>query len=152
MNPLMMSNPYLMIAGVGLSMLGSFSAGKAEKNRQNAIAAQREQDAKLMQLQSEQEHNERQSKLDALLRMNEAARGKNNRGSNDRSLNALTRASKKQSATSDSRARLQTMLGQSRSRFAAADARASGNQAMRSALFQAVGTGIEGADAYGDIK
>jgi hypothetical protein len=151
MNPLMMSNPYLMIAGVGLSMLGSYQAGKAEKNRQNAIAAQREQDAKLMQLQSEQEHNERQGKLDALLRMNEAARAVNNRGSNDRSLNALTRASKKQSATSDSRARLQTMLGQSRSRFAAADAKASGNQAMRSALFQAVGTGIQGADAYGKI-
>lgn len=151
MNPLMMSNPYLMIAGVGLSMLGSYSAGKAEKNRQNAIAAQQKQNAEFEKLSAEQEHNARQAKLDALLRMNEAARGKNNRGSNDRSLAALTRANKKESATGDARARVQSMLTQSRMQYAAADARASGNQAMRSALFQAVGTGIKGADAYSQI-
>ena len=46
MNPLMMSNPYLMAAGVGLTILGNYQAGKAEKRRQQAIAAQQEQDAK----------------------------------------------------------------------------------------------------------
>ena len=129
-----------MIAGAGLSMYGSLQAGKAEKARQRSIAAQQEQNAKFEQLSAMQAHNERQDRLATLIGMNETSRAVNNRGSSDRSIAALTKAEKKKSATSDGRARTQSMLTISRTRFAAADARASGNQAMRSALFQSVNT------------
>ena len=46
---LAMSNPAFMIAGAGLSIYGSFQAGKAEQQRQKAIAAQQEQNAKFEQ-------------------------------------------------------------------------------------------------------
>lgn len=152
MNPLMFSNPYLMAAGVGLTILGNYQAGKAEKTRQQQIAAQQEQDVKMMQLQSEQDHNARQERLSTLLNVNDTIRAFNNRGSNDRSIKALTRTEKKKSSTDDSRARLQSMLGQSRSRFAASDARAAGNQAMRSAFTKSLGTIVGAVDAYSELK
>lgn len=149
---LSMSNPALMIAGAGLSMYGSLQAGKAEKARQRSIAAQQEQNAKFEQLSAMQAHNERQDRLATLIGMNETSRAVNNRGSSDRSIAALTKAEKKKSATSDGRARTQSMLTISRTRFAAADARASGNQAMRSALFQSVNTGLQAYDKFSQVS
>lgn len=152
MNPLMMSNPYLMAAGIGLSVIGSYQAGRAEKRRQEAIAAQQEQDARMQQLAAEQQHNARQERLQLLMRTNDTVMAFNNRGANDRSMKALTSAEKRKSKTDDGRARLQSMLGVSRSKFAASDARAAGNQAMRSALVKSAGTIIGAVDRYQDIS
>lgn len=151
MNPLMMSNPYFMVAAAGLSIYGSLQAGKAEQQRQRAIEAQQKQNAKFEELSALQAHNERQDRLSSLIGVNETMRAKSNRGSNDRSIAALTRAEKKKSSKEDGRARTQSMLTTSRTRFAAADARASGNQAMRSALFKSVGTAISLGDSMSEI-
>lgn len=147
----MFGNPYLMIASAGIQMIGKQQAASAERRRQNAIAAQHEQNAKFQALEALQQHNARQDRLQTMLSVNDTVMAVNNRGSNDRSLKALTRGEKKKSATDDGRARTQTLLEQSRTRFAAADARAAGNQAMRSAFTSNIGTLIGAVDKYQTI-
>ena len=148
MNPTLFTNPYLMVAFAGLSIYGTMSAGKAEQNRQNSIAAQQKQNARFEELNALQAHNERQSRLSALINANDTLKAVNRRGGGDRSAARLEAAEKRKSKTSDSRARTQSMLTLSRTRFAAADAKASGNQAVRSALFESRGTGLQAYDMY----
>lgn len=150
-NAAFIANPYLMVASAGLTVFSQYQAGAAEKQRQNAIAAQQEQNAKFAKLEAEQQHNARQARLATLIGVNDTVMAVNRRGSGDRSARRLEKTERKKSATDDGRARTQSMLTMSRQRFAAADARASGNQAMRSALFKSLGTGIQAADMYGEI-
>lgn len=147
----MFSNPYLMLASAGVQMIGKQRAASAERQRQNQIAAQYEQNAKFQALEALQQHNARQDRLQTMVSVNDTVRAVNNRGSNDRSIKALTAAEKKKSATDDGRARTQTLLEQSRTRFAASDARASGNQAMRTAFTSNIGTLIGAVDKYQTI-
>ena len=145
-------NPYFMLASAGLQMYGRQQAASAERQRQNQIAAQHEQNAKFQALEALQQHNARQDRLQTMLSVNDTVRAVNNRGSNDRSIKALTKAEKQKSATDDGRARTQTLLEQSRTKFAAADARATGNQAVRSAFIKNVGTIVGAVDKYQDLK
>ena len=130
-------DPTFLAISTGLKVFGAMQAGRAEKRRQAAIAAQQEQNAKFEKLRALQDHNARIAAFSAYESTANAARAINRRSTSDRSYQAIMKASRERSRDDLDRVRVQSLLTQSRMAFAAADARASGSLAMQQALLSA---------------
>ena len=125
------------IASALFSAFGQIQAGRAERRRQAAIAAQQEQNKKFEQVRALQDHNARLASFDAFVSTTNAVAAINNRAQSDRSIAALKKAGKKRSMEQLDRARVQSLFTQSRMQFAADDARYAGQVAMQTALMGA---------------
>lgn len=129
-------NPF-MIASAAFSVFGRIQAGRAEANRQAAIAAQQEQNKKFEKLRALQDHNARLDAFERFLSTTNAVSAINNRAQSDRSIAALKKAGKERKVEELDRARLQSLFTQGRMQFAADDARFAGRMAQQQALVSA---------------
>lgn len=142
---------WFMVASAALSAYGTMQEGKAERRRQNRIAAQHQENAKFEALKAMQDHNKRIAEFSAYASTANTIRAINSRGSNDRSFKAIIKASENNRDTNLGRQNLQSLFTQSRMRFAASDARFAGQQAQQTAMYKALGSTAMAGHYYKEI-